>query len=224
MKIINILIFGVIFLNVGKSNCQTKCDLQDLSFLIGLMNDYGGKIYIPQHHQKKYFITDFYFNQKKSYDTFISALKTSNFDITKFESLKDTLENSANSISIFSKRYYKYFNNYYSFKRKDYNYIDEDDEEYVLYVGFLKANKFKTTKEKLLFLKGAFVRNGRIDSRGNYVYSFGNSLSKYKVVYKFLRKTGSKIISYSNNKNTTPSTQKIVFIPCDNFKIMLDRM
>lgn len=214
-----VTIFLFIF-NLEMGYCQ-KYKKTDISFLIGLMNDYGGKVNLPNHSREKYLITDFYSGQSKAKDSFVSKIEKSGLGLDNFEIIKGKGENPITFI--YSEKYGSVFNNYYKFKKADFKvYVDEsDDVDYDLLIGEIDVFKFKEKQHMMQFLKGAFIRNGKIDEERRFMYRFGNSVSKDKTVLDFLKKIGIEILDYKVSKNTIPIIQTIYFQPSDEFEKFL---
>ncbi len=219
------LLLTVIFVFiVGYNWSQSKKDTTDIitSVLIGLLSDEGGRNDIPTHPRLKYRITYFYFGEQNALESFKKYIKESSiFKLEEFKFQKSEHENPVTAV--FSKEHFLLFNNYYKYKKANFLFTDADDENYVFYWGRLKKSKFKSKNQKLMFLKGAFIRNGSISNKGKYRYGFSNSASKYKLVYRFLKQTGSKILSCRSSKKTTPGSVVILFEPSEELKKVIDK-
>ncbi|MBP2833849.1 hypothetical protein J8281_16760 [Aquimarina sp. U1-2] len=199
----------------------SSLDLDTMSLLIGMFNDYGGRTYVPNHPTYKYLITDFYNGQTEALNQFSKHLKNSGLDINHFNIFNEN-DSIINPMTfILSEKYHQLFHSYYIYKKANFLHTDEHDNEYIFYWGRLKRSKFKTRKQKLMFLKGAFIREGRVNQKGQYQYRLANSGTKITMIRKFLRQTGSKIIEYKIAENNTPTGQTITFEPSDELKNLL---
>lgn len=220
------LIISLFIINYGYSQRQNT-SAETLSLLIGLCNDYGGKVYVPDHQTRKYFITDFYSDEERILENFKEIIKSSNLDEDSFiYNTQDDNPNGKMTTFIFSEKYYKAFNSYYKFKQADFMYaeVDDDEIEYKVLVGEIKKSKFKTKIEKIMFLKGAFIRHGSINDNNKYVYTLANSLSKKNIIQQLLRETGSKILEYKEDRDRIPAVQTIIFEPDKELKRILLKM
>ena len=205
MKVLLINLFFIIILGFNPSMIGIE-KKYDLSLLIGLMNDYGGKQFLPNHPKEKNFITDFYFNQNKSLEQFKLAIIASGLEIQYFEFIKESSESPL--IKVYSSKYVDLFNSFYRFRKRGEFYDDNLDKDFVVKIGKLKKNAFKNELQKLNFLRGCFIRNGREISENLYELKFSNSVSKYRLVKKFCQDLGIKIID-SRIKEGTPKSKSV---------------
>lgn len=206
------------FLTLQEAKSQVHSNSNnELFILLGLINDYGGKNYLPNHPSEKYKITDFYFLETESLNYFKKTIASSStLESEDFEYIIDSSDNPITSV--YSKKHFIEFNQFYKFKKANFKYIDDNDKEFEFYKGKLKPSVFENKQQGLAFLKGAFVRHGEIDENGVYKFQLNNSQSKYKVIYKLLKKTGSNVLSYSINNETIPSSQVIFFKPSSELR------
>ncbi|MDT8414157.1 MAG: hypothetical protein RQ735_02160 [Flavobacteriaceae bacterium] len=217
-----ILILITFLFGFQSAHCQVNNkDDEQIYFLMGLMNDYLGRVYSPNDPAKKYFITDFYSSEQKALEAFVSAIKTSQMKISDFEISKDGEVDIPAYTTISSEKFINLFNQFYRFKKADYKYEDKKGKEFSFYWGIIKYSKFKNNTHKKLFLKGAFIRSGSITLDGNYQYVYSNPISKHNLTTRFLNSLGCKILEYKEITETIPASVTIIFKPTEELKNFL---
>ncbi len=198
------------------------------AFLLGMFNDYLGKQFVPNHPTESQFVTSFYASESSVTTVFLDSLKLfSGGDSSKIVLKKEGVENPI--LKIYSEKYSKYFNTYYNFKKSEgFGYFDDRDSinrgDFEIYIGKLNSKKIKGNNEKLSYLAGSFLRNGKMNNDGAYKFQFGNSISKYKIVRKFLMDTKSRILFKKVKKDRIPVISVIEFVPSKALKQVLERL
>ena len=223
MKLIFSSVIVLIFLGLDFSSDGFTKQNEDLSFLIGLMNDYGGKPFLPNHPKENNYITNFYSGQSESLEQFKLGILKVNLKMEDFEFIEG--DGDSPITRVYSSKYSKLFNSYYKFKKSDDFYYDDEalDKEFLVKTGMLKKNKFKQKHQKKQFLKGCFIRNGVIINDQLYEFRFSNSSSKYKLTKLLCKDLHLEIVKTEVNKKTTPASMIIHFKPKEDvidFKLM----
>lgn len=218
--IFNVTFFLFISSHIGYAQIQ-ECNT-DLSFLVGLMGDYGGVQYVPSDYRRggENYITYFRKSDTRALIAFKKELIDNKID---FEEIPDS--ERASHVYISSKSCASHIRNYFNFEKEFSIYIDEEsDLEHDVYVGRIKEQKIKTTEQKLNYLKGVFIRYGQKLNGDTFKFSFTNSSVHFEFVKKILNQLGEKIILSKKRMNQTPTHQSILFEPSIKLKNELDSL
>lgn len=216
--IFNVTFFLFISSHIGYAQIQ-ECNT-DLGFLVGLMGDYGGVQYVPSdyHRGGENYITYFRKSDTRALIAFKKELIDNKID---FEEIPDS--ERASHVYISSKSCASHIRNYFNFEKEFSIYIDEEsDLEHDVYVGRIKEQKFKTTEQKLNYLKGVFIRYGQKLSDDTFKFNFTNSSVHFEFVQKILDQLGEKILMCEESLNQIPNHQSILFEPSNRLKKKLN--
>ena len=205
----------------NSSNLTSQECHDSIYTLIGLMDFNQGPARIPNSPDEKYKINAFFERDTLAISVFKKLLEECNFSSDHFEFRKIKTIDGYSGPTIFSEKYSQIFNSFFEFKYRFTSYQKDEINGFKVYSLHLKKSKFKTLNQKILFLKGLFIRYGSIDKRGNYQYKFDSNRHNMRLVIKFLKNTGSKISKREVTKNLIPGTQIISFIPSERVKVVL---
>ena len=194
--------------------------------LIGLCHSYSGKTYLPQHPVRKNLITFFFGSEMKALAQFKKYIVKADLDLNEF-TFKALDTTKTPYTSVYSEKYADLFNSYYTFTPGEYPWPDQDldDEEFTIYYGKIKEDKFKTQRQKLAFLYTAYVKDGRPNTMSDnhaYQYALANGWDKLMVIQKFLIDTGSKLGASCTYNDRTPVGSFLEFTPSPELKSLLD--
>lgn len=205
------------------NNCAHQKNIpvkNDLSFLLGLMGDYGGRQHLPNHPEDKYRITYFFADEVKALERFKLEIINAKLDINKFEFKKK----DGFTTSIFSKEYVELFNSYYKFNEKKYfmHYDEALDKEFKVINGKFKKDVFENKIQKINFLKGCLVKSAQAISEDVYELSFVASRSKHILAKKVCKDLNLEIVKITNTKDIVPGGTRIVFKPNQELKLFFE--
>ena len=94
-----------------------------------------------------------------------------------------------------------------------------DLKERKMYRGRIKISDFKNDLQRLSFLSGAYLTCGT--NEGDiFIYHLGNSVEKFDLIVKSLKKLDCEIKDIKV-EGGTPSSQKVYFIPSDKLRLEL---
>ena len=211
----------LILLIISSYSCtlSQECNA-DLNFLIGLTGDYGGVQYVPSDYRRggENYITYFRKSDTRALIAFKKELIDNKID---FEEIPDS--ERASHVYISSKSCASHIRNYFNFEKEFSIYINEEsDLEHDVYVGRIKEQKFKTTEQKLNYLKGVFIRYCQKLSDDTFKFNFTNSSVHFEFVQKILDQLGEKILMCEESLNQIPNHQSILFEPSNRLKKKLN--
>lgn len=188
------------------------------SFLIGMLNEYNG-------YQRTFTNRDDSYYQRVD----IMSLKNSLF-IDSIFNLDYTDITIVNNGALYSPTLSLKIDDYYNYKPKGITTLPGD----TIYGGNLKKEKFKTEKQKLSFLLGAYLRYGEDKVKTNSIIqllkiekllnkekeyenvSHGlfmpNATTKAKICVEFLKDLACKDVEYVYRKSI-PAGNYVLFIP-----------
>ncbi|WP_298764099.1 hypothetical protein [uncultured Polaribacter sp.] len=204
--------------------------LDKYCFVVGTLRDYMGR---EKYNSEKDLVDQYHPSEKKIYkaieamfqksypDLKLNVYENKKTDYIRYQlrskNLKDTLDN--------------FYNFTYSGRGRARKYIDFDainidsliknkhffQENYdTIFEGSLKQEIFKTKKQKLSFITGAYVRYGsQLDTL--HQISLANSTSKVKVLEELLKDIGCTDVVYEIRK-AIPYGHKVRFKPTKSLK------
>jgi len=170
-------------------------------FLIGMFNDYNGRIKIIGDEKQSSLLTSFYCSQENLSKLFLDTLQVSTKDLTKDIKIENGI--------IYSKNASEHLNVFYIEKAD----VDNDSIRFL----YLDKNKFETKSQKIAFLAGTFLRYGKLENN-KVTLSFANSLSHYDAAVNFIKSLKFKIVNQARNLENTPVGQSIQFIPAKGYE------
>ena len=193
----------------------------DLSFLLGLIGDYGGRQHLPNHPENKYRITYFFAGEVKVLERFKLEIVNANLDLNKFEFKKE----DGFTTRIFSKEYIELFNSYYKFNEKKYfmHYDDALDKEFKVINGKFKKNIFENRTQKINFLKGCLFSVGKKINKDVYELFFVASRSKHILAKKVCKDLDLEIVKIESTKDVVPGGTRILFKPNQELKLFFKK-
>jgi hypothetical protein len=95
-------------------------------------------------------------------------------------------------------------------KTKDFTSTNFD----TIYIGSLKKNVFKTGKQKVSFITGAYVRYGWHTDSLYHIRVF-NSVSKVRILNDLLKEVNCTNVDYEIKKGYIPAASTVSFIPTE---------
>jgi hypothetical protein len=213
MKFPCFLLTVLLFVISNHSNAQSLNKNQSEYFVLGTLKDYMGRTFDSGAKD----ILDAYNRLEIPLAIAIDSIIQKNFPLSghRLETYRQ-VDGKILSAKIFSATLSNKFNQYYDFKPNGSYTLKRD----TILTGKLTENLFKTEKEKLAFLAGAYVRFGQANDTA-YCISIANSTSKAKVCYELLKALGCKpsyqIINY------IPVGHKVYFHPNANLLRELEK-
>jgi hypothetical protein len=192
-------------------------------FVLGLLDDYQGRKWskddsaqtnlVDKFHATEYLVVKYLdslitLENKRTYDKVFVKMRNWNqpncFYCHEFKQMH-------------SAKLAKDLNKHYSFKAQK----EADGKGQRILVGTLKRNLFKTPKDRLSFLAGAFVRYGNRENH-LYQYKLTGSASKYDVIVKELKALNCSITDEEGMSETSHG-QVVTFIPSNELRAYLDK-
>lgn len=205
-----ITLFAMLFAFSFTSKAQFDSEKYDkLAFLIGTLSDYMGyqRTFNANSVTSLYQRVDIY--RKKgslNFALFIDSLFSS-----EYSDMFMTSDNPSEIVNLYSPSLTKLIDKYYNYK--PFKGITTQGD--AIFYGLLKKGVFKTEKEKLSFLLGAYLRyehNGTI--------SIANSMSKAALCAKMLRKFDCEV-EYTIIKGV-PGVHKVLFWPSQKIQELIN--
>ncbi|WP_395053736.1 hypothetical protein [Flavobacterium sp.] len=203
---------------------QEKIDIN--YFTLGLVNDYLGRNLVLDEKDNPITI-DYIYKREKSVIHFLDSLikieNSSKNIIEKIDFIffKDTITLNCSNCEEFyivkSKNIATKINSFYYIKPVDIQEIENPKAEEVNYFSYIDLIKMKNKNQQKSFLYGAFLRYGSFKN-GMYTLELANSVSKFYILKKILKKIDCKILSFKENAGI-PSNQIISFTT-DNSEII----
>jgi hypothetical protein len=213
------LVFG----QLSHSDFDKEC------FLLGTLDDYMGhqqtftvradtcfikQLDIPEQELQLalyadsfyYQCVDSYFQQEKSLALLIDSLFS-----REFPDLHIVDNGSSKGIKLYSASLSNRINNFYDYSPSGRGTIYGD----TIYVGCIKADRLKTTKQKLSFLAGAFLRNGGVTASQLCFFSIPNSQSKAALCAELLKELDCRNVVYDVKEEYIPVGHWVYFEPSE---------
>lgn len=185
---------------------QNNYKLDQDSFILGMFNDYNGRLIALTHNKESSQLTSFYCSQNKLKQVFLDTLK-------KYYNTDDVkVENGV----VYSKSLAKHFNNYYKIKKVEYSGFAYDGIDYDAYSLTLKSKIFTTNDKKISFILGAFYRYGKIENN-EVLIKIANSISHFRTIQNFLKKVGFKYHTKEICHDCIPVVRTVVFTPSKEY-------
>ena len=187
------------------------------SFLIGMFNYCGGNVNISKHPTLDKRITYFFKGKEKLIKVFSDTLNKYSLEYNvKFE-IKDN-----QFTEVYLRDKVNPFEKYFKKIKSNYTYFDEQrNKDYIVYSFELRKKTLLNENQKLYFLLGAFINCGKINPKGEYIYSYPNEKYLDYIIY-LLNNLDEKIIKISTNTDNTPSGKSVIFCPTDKLKKILN--
>ncbi|SCY97751.1 hypothetical protein SAMN02927903_03210 [Flavobacterium caeni] len=196
----------------------SNVQIDQTSFLIGLVGDYDGKMATYDYPNIEIPIVTFHCSENQLSKIFIDSLEN-------FKEVKTKIE--IDKSSIYSKELAKFFNKFYTRKIvEDYGFHDTaQNKDYSYYFLILKKDKFKSQIQKLSFLAGTFYRFGKLNTENQIEITTVNSVSHFKACVEFAEELGFKIVSKElADYYAIPSVDKFTFIPSEKFSLFFTEL
>ncbi|WP_299016908.1 hypothetical protein [uncultured Polaribacter sp.] len=208
-------------------SCQQKekTPLDKYAFAVGTLGDYMGR---EKHETEKDLVEKYHPSEKKLYtkmdamfQNLYTDLKLTIFENNKTDYIRYELRSKKLKDTLDAYYTYKYSGRGTAKKYIDFDAVNIDSliksknfiqENYdSIFVGSLKSNVFKTNKQKLSFITGAYVRYGsQLDSL--HQISVANSTSKVKTLEILLNDIGCTNVVYEV-RPAIPYGHKVLFKP-----------
>lgn len=207
---------GFVFLLALFLNCQCAVsqekDVDFRYFFYGTLSDYIGRAKCLKYAEN----VDYYYPYERDLMYY------------NYEHLKEQYPNlwiDTENLTLKSKELTQEINKLFEFKFDDGFCSDSEDEKGELidsaFVGKIKTEIFKTKKQKISYIVGAYVRHG-IKSDKRYYMNIANSLSTFPACMKLLKELGCKNIE-SKIVESIPYNYKIWFTPTEELKGYLSK-
>lgn len=199
-KMSKLLFILALFCCLTVTGQSEKVNLSIPEFLVGMSNDYNGKVYYLDHPKESLLITNFFCGQYISANIFIDSI------YSFAEGQNQTIEIvNDKSIDIYSEGLIELFKSYYRIDKKpeEYfleNYNTPEEKEFGIYRAKLKRRKFNSRHKKLSYLLGVFVKYGELTDDELIKVSLANSHNHYETSLRFCRQLGFKIVDKQNCK------------------------
>lgn len=194
-------------------------DFDKESFLIGTLSDFKGREQVfSQGINDTYFErVDIYAQQEKRIAYLVNFLFKEEYPDIQFNN-----NGPLRRLQIHSSALSKLIDSYYTYQPVE-NSTTQDEG---MHIGSIDIERFKTPKQKLSFLAGAYLRYGSIKHNDSmeepqYIYDIANSLSKTKVCEAFLAELGCTNIQEVTNEYM-PTKKEILFIPSEQILKMIE--
>ena len=210
----------IIILKSYSQNIKSEKDLDTSFYLLGMLNDYGGRNISFDNPEKSNYVNHFYCSEKKLSKIFIDSLKYSN----KIEKHKFKIDTSG-FITIKSDKYSKDFNKFFKVVKVCKNCEskqDNEDIEYDVSLLKLKTRLINNEIKRISYIAGVFMRYGKLDNN-NAKLSFGNSFKTFKNSIKFLKKLNFDI-KRIEVIDAIPTIQQIDFTIPDKYLIIFSNL
>jgi hypothetical protein len=194
---------------------QDKVDLT--YFTLGLVSDYYGRTIVKSDKLESTKIDRFHETQIDILDFLDSLINEEN----KFRDKESRISkkrvrvrepnciNCNEYFDYYSKELSKDLNSKYNFKPTH----GWDSKDRKTYRGRIKISDFKNDLERLSFLSGAYLTSGTKEG-DIFIYQLGNSVEKFDLIVKSLKKLDCEIKDLKV-EGGTPASQKVYFIPSD---------
>ena len=211
-------------------------DLNNKYFLIGTLRDYMGREKYPEVENR----VDRYYQHEKKLCLSIDSMFIELYSDLKFSSEKHTTTKK-DKFELHSESLAREIEAFYDFQPSGRGaYSGEVDISEVnldsltstkdffitqfdtIYTGRLKLDVFKTERQKISFITGAYVRFGGRNDSTYYIRVF-NSVSKVKVLDKLLQEVGCTNVEYRMKKGYIPVSHTVYFIPTDKLRSYFKR-
>jgi hypothetical protein len=222
------------------------------SFLIGTLDDYLGRQQIFTFGRdssliKNYLLSVFLSEdrplgieedlrmlkesaKRSNYDQYIDgyfpveknlALLTDSLFRSEFPDLR-MVDNGGEGkcIKLYSAVLSKIIDSYFEYKPSNTKTIFLD----TVFVGYHKAERLQTEKQKLSFLAGAFLRNGYKTASEGWYLSMPNSVSKAKLCAELLKELNCKNVKYDISNGYIPIGHKVYFEPSKKISELIKKV
>lgn len=194
-------------------------DFDKESFLIGTLSDFKGReqVFSKGINDAYFERVDIYAQQEKRIAYLINFLFKEEYPDIEFNN-----NGPLRRLQIHSSALSKLIDSYYTYQPAE-NSTTQDEG---MHIGTLDPEKFKTPKQKLSFLAGAYLRYGNIKHNDSmeepqYIYDIPNSLSKTKICEAFLAELGCTNIQEVTNEYM-PTKIEVHFIPSEQILKMIE--
>jgi hypothetical protein len=197
------------------------------SFLIGSLNDYMGyRRTFTDRVNADYQRVD---NMSLKHALFIDYLFSPDYTDIILMSY-----GRAERVTMYSPSLSRRIDDYYDYKPSGTRTLEGD----TIYYGKVSGENFKTKKQKLSFLLGAYLRDGMSSGWANsiaqtlrkkpdeyvkvlYGFSVPNSVGKAQLCAKLLKELGSEEVEYVHRNTTIPHGHFIIFSPTKKMRKLM---
>lgn len=232
------LILSFLLLSFVSVCCIQRVENLDLNneyFLIGTLRDYMGREKYPEIENR---IDRYYQHEKKLCWSIDSMFKESYPDL-RFSSKKHPTTQK-DEFELHSELLAREIENFYYYQpsgRHAYSGEANPQEANLnslaytkdflitqfdtIFAGRLRSDVFKTERQKMSFITGAYVRYGGGNDSTHYISVF-NSTSKVRVLDKLLQEVGCTNVAYRINDHI-PVGHTVYFIPTDKLRSYFGR-
>lgn len=201
---------------------DTKYDKE--CFLVGLLNEYMG-------YQRTFSSNDDFYYQRidiMGRNDLKNALFIDSLFNIDYPDIYIVNNGAPMGIKMYSPVLSARIDEYYNYKSSGIRTMQRD----TVYYGELKENIFKTDKQKLSFLLGAFLRFGMCQTKEDkteedtkclrYRILTANAPSKAKMCVELLKEIGCEDVEYISNKNYIPVSHLVVFTPSHKIQEVIE--
>jgi len=185
-------------------------------FLIGLLNDYNGRIE-SNHPDFKDKVAYFFCSERN----FALLLQ----DSLKRHSIQHEYKDEGRAgIVVRSRQFSNMIQNFYKKERYEPLVFETDvDIEYPSYILRLEFSKFDTRDKCLSFLMGTFLKYGVLKN-DKMILTYANSMSHYETAYRVAKRLKMKKIRKIISNNTVPAKQQLEFILPQNYLAIFEHL
>ncbi|MEC4004327.1 hypothetical protein OX283_006645 [Flavobacterium sp. SUN052] len=210
-------IFTLLFILPLTIHSQEKIDIT--CFTLGFVDDYLGRDFVISEKENPKTIDHIHKDEELIIKYLDSLIKVDNLSKNTIENIdfkyfKDSITLNCGNCDEFyflnSKKLALKINNFYYLKPTEIQEVNNPKPEQLTYFAYLNEKKIKTENQRKSFLYGAFLRYGNIEN-GAYTITLANSVSKFDVLKKILKKIKCKIIKTTENVDLIPNSQIIYF-------------
>ena len=196
-----------------KANCQREFKFDTNSFLLGMFDDYNGRLIALEKEESASYIATVKPEINKMFLDSIS--KT--FNITKKEII--IKENS-----FFNRKIADEINKFFiaEINPDVDDYDEKNDISYKIYSLSLNEKKIKSAGQKLSFLTGMFYNCGSIIN-DEVVFQTANS-SNFYIAIRFISELGFAYCEDAKPEYNIPTVQKVTFKPTKEYLNYLKKL